>query len=175
METKHPKLLEQVRETLRVMHYSYRTEQTYIEWIKRFIYFHHKRHPREMGCDEILDYIRYLANERQVSASTQNQALSAITFLYRHVLLMEITLPDDTIRPTRPRRLPTVLSHQDAMAVIDLMSGTTKLITKLLYGSGLRISECLCLRIKDLDFTNHQIIIRGGKAKRTGPLFCQIP
>src|ERR687891_1415639 len=110
METKAPKLLDQVRQTLRIKHYSYRTEQSYVDWIKRFIYFHGKRHPREMGAEEIQAYITYLANERQVAASTQNQALSAILFLYKYVLQKEIDLLAELIRPSRPKRLPTVLS-----------------------------------------------------------------
>ena len=165
MVAKSPKLLEQVRESIRTKHYSYRTEKTYVDWIKRFILFHGKRHPKEMGAEEVQKYIIYLANERQVASSTQNQALSAITFLYKYVLQKEIALPADIIRPNRPERLPTVLSHQEAMSVIQRMDGTTKLIAQLLYGSGLRVSECLQLRIKDLDFANHQIIVRDEKGE----------
>ena len=164
MDTKSPKLLELVRETLRTKHYSYRTEQAYVDWIKRFVIFHNKRHPREMGAEEVQTYITYLANERRVAASTQNQALSAIVFLYKYVLQKEIILPSDILRPGRPERLPTVLSHQEAMAVIGKMKGTPKLIVQLLYGSGLRVTECLRLRVKDLDFANHQVIVRDGKA-----------
>ena len=165
MVAKSPKLLEQVRESIRTKHYSYRTEKTYVDWIKRFILFHGKRHPKEMGAEEVQKYIIYLANERQVASSTQNQALSAITFLYKYVLQKEIALPADIIRPNRPERLPTVLSHQEAMSVIQKMDGTTKLIAQLLYGNGLRVSECLQLRIKDLDFANRQIIVRDGKGE----------
>jgi integron integrase len=165
METKAPKLLDQVRQTLRIKHYSYRTEQSYVDWIKRFIYFHGKRHPREMGAEEIQAYITYLANERQVAASTQNQALSAILFLYKYVLQKEIDLLAELIRPSRPKRLPTVLSHQEALLIIGRMSGATKLVAGLLYGSGLRVSECLRIRVKDLDFSNHQIIVRDGKGE----------
>lgn len=165
METKSPKLLDHVRETLRTKHYSYRTEQTYVDWITRFILFHNKRHPKEMGAEEVQAFISYLANERHVAASTQNQALSAIVFLYKSVLQKEIIIPSDIIRPNRPERLPTVLSHQETMAVINKMGGATKLIAQLLYGSGLRITECLRLRIKDLDFANHQIIVRDGKGE----------
>jgi integron integrase len=165
METKAPKLLDQVRQTLRTKHYSYRTEQSYVDWIKRFIYFHDKRHPREMGAEEIQAYITYLANERQVAASTQNQALSAIIFLYKYVLQKEIDLLADLIRPGRPKRLPTVLSHQEALSIIGRMNGVTRLVAGLLYGSGLRVSECLRIRIKDLDFSNHQIIVRDGKGE----------
>jgi len=143
MVAKSPKLLDQVREVIRMKHYSSRTEKTYADWIKRFILFHGKLHPKEMGAEEVQEYITYLANERQVSSSTQNQALSAITFLYKYVLQKEITFPADIIRPNRPERLPTVLSHLEAMAVIQRMDGTTKLIAQPLYGSGLRVTECL--------------------------------
>jgi integron integrase len=165
MDTKPPKLLEQVRQTARTKHYSYRTEQTYVEWIKRFIFFHNKQHPKDLGADEVHAFITYLANERHVSASTQNQALSAISFLYKYVIQKEIALPSDIVRPGRPEHLPTVLSHQEAISVIQKMEATTKLIAQLLYGSGLRITECLRLRVKDLDFANHQIIVRDGKGE----------
>jgi site-specific recombinase XerD len=148
METKPQKLLDQVREAIRTKHYSYRTEQTYVEWIRRFILFHKKRHPKDMGADEVQAYITYLANERTVAASTQNQALSAIMFLYKYVLQKEIVFPSDIIRASKPGRLPTVLSHAEAMSVINHMSGVPQLITKLLYGSGLRITPALACRCK---------------------------
>jgi integron integrase len=165
MDAKSPKLLELVRETLRTKHYSYRTEQAYVDWIKRFIIFHNKRHPRDMGAEEVQAFITYLANERRMAASTQNQALSAIIFLYKYILQKELILPSEILRPGRPERLPTVLSHQEAMAVIGKMKGTPKLIVQLLYGSGLRVTECLRLRVKDLDFANHQVIVRDGKGE----------
>jgi integron integrase len=165
MDTMSPKLLDQVRQSIRTKHYSLRTENTYVEWIKRFILFHKKRHPKEMGVDEVQEYITYLANERQVAASTQNQALSAILFLYKYVLQKEIVFPSDIIRPGKPERLPTVLSHAEAMSVIEHLVGTPQLIAKLLYGSGLRIMECMRLRIKDLDFSNHRLIVRDGKGE----------
>lgn len=163
MPEKPRKLLDQVSDALRTKHYSYRTEQTYIDWIKRYILFHNKRHPNEMGENEIRAFLAHLAAERKVSTSTQNQALSAILFLYRIVLQKEITLPPDLTRVSRPKRLPTVLSHAEAMSVIDKMRGIPRLMTKILYGSGLRLTECLRLRVKDIDFENHQIIVRGGK------------
>jgi len=163
MSEKPRKLLDQVSDALRTKHYSYRTEQTYLDWIKRYILFHHKRHPNEMGANEIRAFLTHLAVERKVAASTQNQALSAILFLYRIVLQKEITLPPDISHASRPKRLPTVLSHQEAMTVINQMRGIPRLMTKILYGSGLRLTECLRLRVKDIDFENHQIIIRGGK------------
>jgi integron integrase len=163
MTEKPKKLLEQVSDALRTKHYSYRTEQTYIDWIKRYILFHNKRHPNEMGENEIRSFLTHLATERKVAASTQNQALSAILFLYRVVLQKEITLPPDISSVSRPKRLPTVLSHQEAMSVINHMRGIPRLMTKILYGSGLRLTECLRLRVKDIDFENNQIIVRGGK------------
>jgi integron integrase len=165
MRTKPKKLLDQVREIIRTKHYSYRTEQTYVEWIKRFIFFHNKRHPKNMGAEEVQAYITYLANERHLAASTQNQALSAIVFLYKYVLQQEMLVPSDIIRPSRSKHLPRVLSHDEAMLVISKMRGTPKLITQLLYGSGLRISECMRLRVKDLDFPNYQIFVHDGKGE----------
>jgi len=157
------KLLDQVSDALRTKHYSYRTEQTYIDWIKRYIIFHKKRHPKDMGAEDIRKFIAYLAAERKVATSTQNQALSAILFLYRTVLQKEVILPPDLVNPSRPKRLPTVLTHAEAMSVINLMHGIPRLMTKILYGSGLRLMECMRLRVKDIDFENHQIIVRGGK------------
>jgi len=166
MQAPSKKLLEQVRDALRTKHYSYRTEQSYMEWIKRYIMFHGKRHPKDMGAAEVQAYITYLATERQVAASTQNQALSAILFLYHYVLQVDLALPANIVRAERPKRLPTVLTHQEAMLVIGKMSGVTQLMAKLLYGSGLRIMECLRLRLKDIDFGSHQLIIRDGKGEQ---------
>lgn len=159
------KLLEQVSDAIRVKHYSYRTEKTYIEWIRRFILFHNKRHPKEMGAVEIQAFITHLATERVVSASTQNQALSAVLFLYRHVLHIEIDLPPELFRAQKSKTLPVVLTHQEAMAVIEKMTGVPQLMAKILYGGGLRLAECLQLRVKDIDFGNHQIIVRDGKGE----------
>ena len=163
MNKQPKKLLDQVRDSIRNKHYSSRTEKTYIDWIKRFILYHEKRHPKDMGASEIREFITYLATEREVSTSTQNQAMSAIMFLYKYVLEKEITIPPDIMRPVRPKRLPTVLSHEEALAVLDRMSGKTQLMAKILYGSGLRLMECLRLRVKDVDFGNHQIVVRDGK------------
>jgi integron integrase len=159
------KILEQVSDAIRLKHYSFRTEQTYKEWIKRYILFHNKRHPGEMGAPEIQSFLSQLATEKNVAASTQNQALSAILFLYRHVLLRPIDIPADLIRAEKSRTLPTVLTHPEAMAVIRAMKGVPQLMAKILYGSGLRLMECLRLRVKDIDFGNHQIIIRDGKGE----------
>ncbi len=159
------KLLDQVSDAIRIKHYSLRTEKTYIEWIRRYILFHQKRHPKDMGAEEVHAFIKYLATQRTVSTSTQNQALSAVLFLYRHVLQKEIDLPSDTIRAEKSKTLPTVLTHQEAMAVIGKMTGAPQLMAKILYGSGLRLIECLRLRIKDIDFGNHQIVVRDGKGE----------
>jgi integron integrase len=160
------KLLDLYRESLRVRHYSHRTEVTYISWVRQFILFHKKRHPREMGVDEINAFITYLANEKNIAASTQNQAISSILFLYRHVLGIELDekglVP---IRPTKPRRVPTVLSKTEAKTVIRQMTGVYRLMAQLMYGSGLRLMEVLRLRVKDLDFENRQIVVRDGKGE----------
>jgi integron integrase len=160
------KLLDQFSETLRNRHYSLRTEKTYISWVRQYILYHKKRHPREMGVPEINDFITHLVNHKTISASTQNQAISAILFLYRSVLNIELDeiglIP---IRPTRPKRVPTVLSREEAKKVIGKMDGIYKLMTQLMYGSGLRLMEVLRLRVKDLDFANHQIIVRDGKGE----------
>jgi len=159
------KLLDQVRESLRVKHYSYRTEETYVEWIRRFILFHGKRHPKEMGGSEIEAFIAHLAVERHVATATQNQALRAIMFLYKYVLKKELDMPPTLLRPGRPKRLPSVLTHAEAGRVIAQMKGVTKIMTKLLYGSGLRLMECMRLRVKDIDFENRQVIVRDGKGE----------
>jgi len=159
------KLLDQVSDAIRVKHYSLRTEQTYKEWITRYILFHKKRHPREMGAGEIQSFITYLAVERHLAASSQNQALSAVMFLYRHVLQKEIDLPSDLIHAEKSKTLPVVLTHQEAMTIIGRMNGTSQLMAKILYGSGLRLMECLRLRVKDVDFGNHQVIVRDGKGE----------
>jgi integron integrase len=165
MDDPPKKLLDQVREAVRTKHYSSRTEQTYVEWIKRFILFHKKRHPVEMGAPEVQAFISFMAVERQVAASTQKQALSAILFLYRNVLNHPVEVPD-ILRPEASVHLPTVLAHPEAMQVIEKMSGTSQLMAKLLYGAGLRLMECLRLRVKDVDFGNHQIVVRDGKGEK---------
>ena len=165
MEKTPKKLLDQVSDTLRIKHYSLRTEKTYIDWIRRYILFHGKRHPKDMGATEIQAFLAYLATERNLSASTQNQALSAILFLYRYVLQKEIEIPSDLVQAEKSKTLPVVLTHQEAIHVIAAMTGHTQLMAKILYGSGLRLMECLRLRIKDLDFGNRQIIVRDGKGE----------
>ncbi|RMD59574.1 integron integrase [Candidatus Parcubacteria bacterium] len=157
------KLLDRVRDAIRRKHYSTRTEQAYVYWIKRFIFFHNKRHPREMGAPEIEAFLTHLAVNENVAASTQNQALSALLFLYREVLKHPIEGEINAARAKRPKRLPTVLTREEVRRVLDAMSGTQRLVAQLLYGSGLRLLEALRLRVKDLDFAQHQIVVRDGK------------
>ena len=159
------KLMEQVTDALRTKHYSYRTEQTYLEWIKRYILHHDKRHPKDMGAEEIQAFITHLAVQKNVSASTQNQALSAILFLYRYVLNKPIDLPAGLLRAEKSKTLPVVLTQGEALAVIGKMSGVPQLMTKILYGSGLRLMECVRLRVKDIDFGNRQVLVRDGKGE----------
>jgi integrase len=160
------KLLEQVKDILRAKHYSPRTEETYVDWIKRYILFHEKRHPKEMGEKEIQEFITHLATQANLAASSQNQALSAIIFLYRHVLRLEIEISKQIIHAKKAERLPTVLSKAEAIAVLKQMDGVTKLMAQILYGSGLRLMECLRLRVKDIDFANRQIVVRDGKGEK---------
>jgi integron integrase len=163
MEHRPKKLLDQVRDAIRLRHYSIRTEESYVTWITRFILFHNKRHPNQMASAEIETFLTYLAVDQKVAASTQNQALSALLFLYRDVLNTPLDLPIDALRAKKPKRLPTVLTKEETLTVIERLSGPQRLMAKLLYCSGLRLMECLRLRVKDLDFAQHQIIVRDGK------------
>jgi integron integrase len=163
---KKPPLLEEVRQCLRLRHYSIRTEQAYVQSIKRFILFHHKRHPKEMGAEEIRQYLSHLANVGRVSASTQNQALSALLFLYREVMSIELLYIDGIERAKRPGRVPVVLTREEADRVISEMRGVYRLMASLLYGSGLRLMECIRLRVKDVDFGYSQITVRDGKGEK---------
>ena len=163
MEQPRPKkLLDQVRDALRLKHYAYRTEQAYVAWIKRYILFYDKRHPAEMGTAEVEAFLTHLAVKEHVAASTQNQALSALLFLYREVLHQELG-PVDALRAKRPKRLPTVLTKDETLRLIGCLSGTHQLMAKLIYGSGIRLMECLRLRVKDLDFEQRALIVRNGK------------
>ena len=166
MIPKSPKLLDKVRNRIRVKGYSIRTEKSYTSWIKRYIYFHGKKHPQEMGKPEIEAFLSHLAVIGNVAASTQNQAFNALLFLYKQVLNME--LPDDinAIRSKKPVRLPTVLSKDDVLSVLQAMTGTHQLMAKILYGSGLRSIECIRLRVKDIQFNMNQIVVRDGKGKK---------
>jgi integron integrase len=167
MNTTHPKkLLDQVREALRVKHYAYRTEESYLQWIRRYILFHNKRHPKDMAEPEVQAFLTHLAVHDNVAASTQNQALSALLFLYRHVLNQPLSETVDAVRARQSKHLPTVLSIDEVRRLLQQLEGTHQLLAKLLYGSGLRVKEGLRLRVKDLDFAQGQIIIRDAKGNQ---------
>ncbi|MEO7841379.1 MAG: integron integrase [Anaerolineales bacterium] len=160
------KLLDQYRDALRVKHYSPRTEDTYVLWVRNFILFHNKRRPQEMGISEIGKFLTHLASEKGVSASTQNQAFSAVLFLYRHVLHRELDEP--ALMPFRPQRyttLPTVLSRDEVKRLFANLTGTPRLVAQVMHGGGLRVLETMRLRVKDIDFDNRQIIVRDGKGE----------
>lgn len=161
-----PKLLELVSITIRARHYSHRTEDSYRRWIKRFILFSGKRHPLEMGEEEVTIFLSYLATERHVSASTQNQALNAILFLYREVLKRDLNWLDGIVRAKKPRRLPVVLTQDEVQEILNCMHGVPWLMASLLYGAGLRLLECARLRVKDVDFTRGEITVRNGKGRK---------
>ncbi len=166
-QTRKPKLLERMRQALRARHYSYRTEQSYLQWVRRFILFHGKRHPAEMGAPEIEAFLSHLAAHENIAASTQNQALSALLFLYRHVLHKDIAAQNLSFTlAKRPQRLPVVLSRGEVKRLMAFLDGVPWLVAHLLYGSGLRLSEALRLRIQDLDFERHTLIVRGGKGDK---------
>ena len=165
-----PKLLEQVRDVIRCKHYSIRTERAYIDWIKRFIIYHGKRHPGEMAEEEVAEFLTHLARDLNVAASTQNQALSALLFLYKQVLKQEIGWLEKVQRAKKPPKLPVVLSRGEVKQIFGHLHGVPKLMAGLLYGSGLRLMECVRLRIKDIDFELAQITVRdakGGKDRIT--------
>lgn len=166
MEGRPSSLLERVRTTLRALHYSRRTERAYVGWIRRFILFHRKQHPRELGVTEVQAFLSHLATELRVAAPTQNQALNALLFLYRRVLSIELPWVEGVVRAKQSQRLPVVLSVDEVRAVINELSGTYWLVANLLYGSGLRLTECLRLRIKDVDVHGRQIVVRSGKGDK---------
>ena len=161
-----PRLLAQVREAIGRRYYSRRTEQAYIHWIKRFIYFHGRRHPREMGEAEVTAFLNDLALVRKVAAGTQNQALSALLFLYKEVLGQDLPWLDGLVRARRPPRLPAVLTRAETVRLLAQLTGTRWLIASLLYGAGLRVMECLRLRVKDVDLEYRQILVRDGKGDK---------
>jgi integron integrase len=161
-----PRLLDRVRTAIRTRHLSPRTEEAYLFWVRRFILFHRKRHPAEMAAPEVTAFLSSLAVEGRVAASTQNQALCALLFLYRYVLEVELPWLDDLVRAKRPARLPVVLSRQEVAAVFGCLHGVKRLAAALLYGSGLRLLECLRLRVKDVDFDRNEIVVRAGKGDR---------
>ncbi len=160
------RLMDQARDSLRLHHYSLRTEQSYLHWIKRYILFNNKRHPADLGAEEISRFLTFLAVEKHVAAATQNQALSAILFLYKKVLNMDPGWVDDVVRAKRPKRLPTVLSKTDVIRLLDQLNGSRKLQAYLIYGSGLRLMEASRLRVKDLDLESGKLIIPVVKATK---------
>lgn len=161
-----PRLLPRVHAALRARHYSRRTEEAYVGWIKRFIFFHGKKHPSSMGGDEVNTFLTSLAVDDHVSAATQNQALCALLFLYREVLREPLPWLDELVRARRPFRVPVVLTPEEVKHLLDHLTGTTRLIALLLYGSGLRLLECLQLRVKDVNFARHEVFVRDTKGKR---------
>ncbi len=161
-----PTLLDAVREAVRVRHYSLRTERAYTLWIRRFVAFHGRRHPRELGGEEVAAFLSSLANVGNVAAATQNQALAAILFLYREVLGLQLPWLADVVRAKKPRRLPSVLTQHESRHLLDCMEGLHGLMARLMYGTGMRISECLALRVKDVDLARREIVVRQGKGGR---------
>jgi integron integrase len=160
---KPKKLMDQVRDELRLKHYSLRTEYSYCDWIERFIRFHHLRHPKEMGEMEVSSFLTQLARDGRVAAATQNQALSALLFLYKHVLKQEMGWLDNVERVKRPARAPVVLTRDEVHKIFAHLHGMPRLMARLLYGSGLRLMECVRLRVKDIDFGYARITVREGK------------
>ena len=161
-----PKLLDRLRDHLRTRHYSIRTETAYVDWARRFILFHGKRHPQEMGAAEVEAFLTHLAVQRQVSASTQNQAKAAILYLYKQVLGVDLPWLEDVVQAKTPRRLPVVLTATEVRTLLLHMQGTTGLIAQLLYGTGMRLLEALRLRVKDVEFARREIVIREGKGNK---------
>lgn len=161
-----PKLLEQVRQKIRYFHYSIHTEQAYIHWIRRFILFHNKRHPKDMGGEEVARFLNYLVNRENVSASTQNQALTAIIFLYKQVLMMEVGDIPEFQYARKPKRLPVVLTQSEVREIFKYLNEPHTTMVGLMYGAGLRLNECLSLRILDVDFGRQEIMVRRGKGNK---------
>ena len=161
-----PRLLDRLRSEIRIRHYSLRTENAYVDWVKRFIFFNSKRHPAQMGIGEVESFLSSLAMDRHVSASTQNQAKAAILFLYKYVIREELPWLDEVVQAKRSRRLPVVLSPGEARMLLDQMQGSTGLLARLLYGTGMRLMEGLRLRVKDIDFDRFEVIVREGKGNK---------
>jgi integron integrase len=161
-----PRLLGQVRAAIRTRHYSLRTEEAYVGWIRRYVRFHGTRHPAELEAADVGRFLSHLANREAVGSSTQNQALSALLFLYRDVLGRDFGWLSGVARAKRPHRLPVVLTRAEVRTVLEHLNGTRRLMAELLYGSGLRLLECLALRVKDADYGNHQLIVRAGKGAK---------
>ncbi|HEU4400709.1 MAG TPA: integron integrase [Candidatus Polarisedimenticolia bacterium] len=165
-DTGRPRLLDRVRQALRGRHFSPRTEQAYIGWIRRYILFHGKRHPSDMAASEMTEFLSSLATEGHVSASTQNQALSALLFLYQEVLQIDVEWLANVVRAKRPVRLPVVLTRAEVDAILRRLDGVPGIMASLLYGAGLRLMECLRLRVKDIDMERNEIIVRDGKGRK---------
>lgn len=161
-----PKLLDQVRNAIRLKNYAYSTEKTYVHWVKRYILFHNKRHPLEMDVSEVEAFLTHLAVHENVSASTQNQALCALLFLYNHVLRKELSGRVNPLWAKQSTRIPVVLTREEVWQILDQLSGMYYLIGTLLYGTGMRLMESLCLRVKDIDFGQGIIIVREGKGDK---------
>lgn len=166
MKNQPVKLLDRVRQKIRLKHYSIRTEEEYVGWIRRFILYHNKKHPKDMGQKEVEAFLTHLALDGKVAASTQNQAFNALLFLYEKVLELDVIKNIDAYRAKRPQRVPTVLTFEEVTEVIDAMSGISQLIAKVLYGCGLRGIESVRLRVQDVDFNMDQIIVRDGKGRK---------
>ena len=164
--TQSPKLLDRMRVHLRTRHYSLRTEEAYVDWARRFILFHSKRHPQDMGAEEVEAFLSHLAVDRQVAASTQNQAKSALLYLYKQVLGLELPWLDEVVQAKRPQRLPVVLTPSEVRDVLLHMQGTPALVGQLLYGTGMRLLEALRLRVKDVEFARREIVVREGKGNK---------
>ena len=162
----HPRLLDQLRDRIRFRHYSYRTEVTYVDWVRRFIRFHGKRHPRDLGASHVTAFLSSLANEGRVAASTQNQALAGILFLYREVLGVQLPWLTEIVRAKRPRRLPVVLTRSEVHTIFERMEGTHALMARLMYGTGMRLAECLELRVKDIELNRCEVVVREGKGAK---------
>ena len=161
-----PRLLDRVRQALQTLHYSRRTEKSYVGWIKRYIFFHRKRHPAEMGALEVTQFLTALAVERKVAASTQNQALGALLFLYREVLQQNLPWLDDLVRAKRPEHLPVVMTRDEVRTVLQHLAGVPRLLALLFYGAGLRLLEAARLRVQDVDFAANLIVVRNGKGAK---------
>lgn len=161
-----PRLLDQVRETIRVRHYSPKTEDAYVGWIRRYILFHGKRHPSEMGADQVAQFLSHLALEAHVAASTQNQAFNALFFLYQQVLRIDLGEIAGAVRAKKPQRLPVVLTREEVQSILALLDGEVWLVCSLLYGAGLRLFEALQLRVKDIDFSRSELLLRDGKGQK---------
>ena len=159
-------LFGKVRDLIRLKHYSIRTEKSYLPWVERYLLFHHNKDPKEMGAQEIEDFLSHLAVDLNVSSSTQNQAFNALLFLYREVLKIDLDKSINAIRAKKPRYVPTVMTKEETMRVIAATSREHRLMAKLIYGSGLRLTECLRLRVKDIDFGNNQVVVRDAKGMK---------